>query len=120
VIESVKWLDTKSAAAVHTIAGKKPQQKVLATWVCKKIYDLRNDFLHGNDVEGPALMLNGKYVIDFAPCLYRLALTGFLDLHFNVPMPASEKTEALAAFIAQRKRFNKFQRAYEEALLTAI
>jgi hypothetical protein len=120
VIESVKWLHSTLSVAMHVIPAKKPQQKVLATWVCKKIYDLRNDFLHGNDVEGPALMLNGKVVIDFAACLYRLALTGFLDLHFNLPMPPSEDTEAIGAFIAERKRFNKFQRAYEDALLTAI
>jgi hypothetical protein len=35
-------------------------------------------------------------------------------------MPASEDTEAVAAFVNQRMTFNKFQRAYENALLTAI
>jgi len=47
-------------------------------------------------------------------------LTGFLDLHFNVPMPPSDDTEAAGAFISQRMMFNKFQRAYEDALLKAI
>jgi acetolactate synthase small subunit len=109
-----------SESRTHIIPGKTPQQKQLATWICKKVYDLRNDFLHGNDVEGSALMLNGKPIIDFAACLYRLALTGFLNLHFNVPVPAGEDAEALGAFINQRMRFNKFQVAYENALLTAI
>ena len=66
------------------------------------------------------LMLKGRPIIDFAACLYRLALTGFLDLHFNVPMPSSEDTEAVGAFINRRRKFNKFQSDYEQALLAAI
>jgi hypothetical protein len=119
LLESVKWRDQKLSAATHIIPGK-AQPKQLATWICKKVYDLRNDFLHGNDVEGPALLLNGKVVIDYAACLYRLALTGFLDLHFNVPAPSTDDAEAMGAFISQRMSFNRFQSAYEDALLTAI
>jgi hypothetical protein len=120
LLESVKWLNHELAAAKHTIHGKKPQQKQLATWICKRVYDLRNDFLHGNDVDIAALKINGNPVTDFASCLFRLALTGFLDLHFNVPTPASNDSEAIAAFTSQRMKFNNFQRAYETALLTAI
>lgn len=120
LLGSVKWLDQKLAAPTHTIPGKTPQQKQLATWICKRVYDLRNDFLHGNDVDVAALKLNGKPVTDFAACLFRLALTGFLDLHFNLPTPTSDDTEATAAFASQRMRFSNFQRAYESALLTAI
>jgi hypothetical protein len=119
-LESVKWLDPKLAAAAHAIPGKTPQQKQLATWVCKRVYDLRNDFLHGNDVDQTALLLNGQPVIDFAACLYRLALTGFLDLHFNASAPPSGNTEAMVAFVNERRSFNKFQSAYESALLTAV
>jgi len=119
-LESVRWCNAKLSAPTHTIRGKTPQQKPLASWICKKVYDLRNDFLHGNDVEGAALTLNGKVIIDFAACLYRLALTGFLGLHFNVPAPPGEDAEALGRFINQRLRFNRFQVAYEDALLTAI
>ena len=102
----------------HTIPDP-PKQKQLATWILKKVYDLRNDFLHGNDVEGSALLLNGKVIIDFAPCLCRLALTGFLDLHFNMAIPPTEDAEAVGAFINQRMNFNRIQAAYENALLTA-
>jgi hypothetical protein len=120
LLESVKWHDQKLAAANHTIPGRTPQQKPLATWVCRKVYDLRNDFLHGNDVDGRALLLNGKPVIDFAACLYRLALTGFLDLHFNVPMPPADQTEALAQFVNRRREFIKFQSAYGSAISAAV
>ncbi len=120
LLENVKWSNTKLSAASHLIPGKPPKQKQLATWVCKKIYDLRNGFLHGNDVAAEALTLNGKVVIDFAACLYRLALTGFLDLHFNMPMPPEDDAKAMGKFAAERMSFNKFQNAYENALLTAI
>jgi hypothetical protein len=120
LLESVKWHDQKLAAAIHTFPGRISQQKQLATSVCRKVYDLRNDFLHGNDVDGAALLLNGKAVIDFAACLYRLALTGFLDLHFNVTMPPVDQNEAVAQFISQRREFLKFQCAYESAISMAI
>jgi hypothetical protein len=94
LLESVKWQDQKLATPAHTIQARTPQQKQLATWVCRKVYDLRNDYLHGNDVVGTALLLNGKPLIDFAAILYRLMLTGFLDLHFNVPMPPADQPEA--------------------------
>jgi hypothetical protein len=45
-------------------------------------------------MEGAALLLNGKVTIDLAACLYRLALTGFLDLHFRAPKPPSDDTVA--------------------------
>jgi hypothetical protein len=118
-LESVKWNDAKLKATAYTV-GRLPQQKQLATWICKKVYDLRNDFLHGNDVEPGALTLNGKVIIDFAACLFRLMLTGLLDLHFNTPMPPSSNTDAVGRYIAQRMKFNRFQDKYEEALLTAI
>jgi hypothetical protein len=108
------------SAAAHTVSGKVSRRVQFATWVCRKIYDLRNDFLHGNDVEPSALLLNQMAIIDLAACLYRLMLTGFLDLRFNVPKPQTNDTEEIADFISQRMDFNRFQGAYEEALLTAI
>jgi hypothetical protein len=58
MIGKVKWLDPTLGAATHEVAiGRKTSQRPLATSVCKKIYDLRNDYLHGNDVAGPSLML---------------------------------------------------------------
>jgi len=80
---------------VHIIPGRNPQKRQLATWICKKVYDLRNDFLHGNDVEPPAPMINGKVIIDFASCLYRLMLTGFLELHFDLPKPQAKMLKHL-------------------------
>ena len=118
-LEKVKWLDPKLAAATHTIPGRAPQQKQLAVWLLSKVYDLRNDFLHGNDVDQTALFLNGQAIIDFAACLYRLVLTGFLDLHFNAIAPAIDNAAAVSAFASERRDFHDFQTSYEDALLNA-
>jgi hypothetical protein len=52
----------------------------LPGWVCKRLYEIRNDFLHGNPVGDNPFNPHGKEESLFwlAPCLYRLALTGFL------------------------------------------
>jgi hypothetical protein len=63
--------------------------------------------------------LNGKPVTDFAACLFRLILTGFLNLQYSVPTPAGEDA-ATGALVSQRMTFNNFQRSYENALLAAI
>jgi hypothetical protein len=119
-LEKVQWLNSALAALNHSGPGNPPQQKQLATSLCHKIYGLRDDFLHGNDVAGPALQLNGKPMIDFAACLYRLLLTGFFDLRFHKQLPAEGDAEAIGKYTAARIRFNSHQRLYEEALLTAI
>jgi hypothetical protein len=82
---------------------------------------LRNTFLHGNDLDPEKqLKINGKVIIDFAPCIYRLLLTGFLGLHFDEPIPDISDTEAAASFINRRRDFQKYQQMCERALLTAI
>lgn len=121
MIEKVKWLNSALAAPTHPVGNKGAiTQRPLATWVYKKIYDLRNDYLHGNDVAGSSLMLNGKPIIDFAACLYRLGLTGFLDLEFNEPMPPSGDTEGMGKYISRRTQFRSPQKSFEAAILTAI
>jgi hypothetical protein len=116
-LEKVRWRNSKLSEKVYTIDGKSSQRAQLAAWVCKKVYDLRNDFLHGNDVDATALLLNGQAMIDYAACLYRLELTGFLDLHFNLDAPDPQDAEATAAHVAERMWLNGFQGAYESALL---
>ena len=117
LLERVRWLDRTLAAATHTVSGR---QRQLATWVCRKVYDRRNNFLHGNDVDRTGLVLNGRRMTDLAACLFRLALTGFLDLHFDTPKPDPSDAQAFAAFIHQQMAFNKFQRMYEGELLAAV
>jgi hypothetical protein len=111
LIDSVAWRNRKLADAIYVLPGKKAEQKPLATWICKHIYDLRNDFLHGNDVQPTALVLNGKPIIDLAACLYRLALAAFLDLDD----PAEEAR--LRPILRGQLPFYPYQSVFEEGLM---
>jgi hypothetical protein len=120
LLEKVKWCDPQLSAASYPIPGKTPRQVQLATWICKQIYDLRNAFLHGNDIHPEKLKINGKVVIDFAVCIYRILLTGFLSLSFDEPTPDISDTKAAASFINRRRNFRKYQQMCERALLRAV
>jgi hypothetical protein len=113
LLESVAWRSRKLADAVHVLPEKKAEQKPIATWIYKHIYDLRNDFLHGNDVQPAALALNGKPIIDLAACLYRVALAAFLGLD-----KAAEEVQ-MSPVLDGQLLFYHYQWIFEEALMSS-
>lgn len=64
----------------------------LPCWLYWELYRLRNDFVHGNPIGGQPFRPGGTNVDLFwiAPVLYRLALTGFLNLSLSHPEPGGE------------------------------
>ena len=69
---------------------KSPQHRcALPSWLYGKLYQARNDFLHGNPVGATSLYPRGSKVSLFwlAPSLYRIALTGFLRMKFQSKVP---------------------------------
>ena len=120
LLDAVSWFEAGLRAPNYQVGNNPQNLRTLPVWICKKIYDLRNDFLHGNEVDGPALMLNSKPIIDFAACIYRAALTGFLDLKFKQVAPDQGDLAATIEFVRQRRRFNHHQEMFERALLRAI
>jgi hypothetical protein len=57
------------------------ERRNLACWVYGQLYHARCDFLHGNPVRKDRLNFSGEAgPFGVAPCVYRLALTGFLKL----------------------------------------
>jgi hypothetical protein len=68
--------------------AKEPRRS-LASWVYGKLYQARNDFLHGNRVSTKTLSPKGTKngLFWLAPSLYRLALTGFLKLSVDRHLP---------------------------------
>jgi len=119
-LEKTAWFDNALAAADYPGPGNPPQQKQLATWAAYKIYGLRDDFLHGNDVDGPALLLNGKPIIDFAACVYRFILANILDLNFSEVLVEGANAEEIGKHLARKMSFERYQKRYERALLMAI
>ncbi|MGO9392324.1 hypothetical protein [Rhodoblastus sp.] len=108
-------------------AGLKPVRYRLPCWIYGKLYQARNHFLHGNPIPKKALSPKGTKngLFWLAPSLYRLALTGFLDLSVDpsvwkkLPYRFSDGALANPKF---RKiyRAHDFQEMSERALLRIL
>jgi hypothetical protein len=83
------------------VGRKKQTKKNFIFWLYDKIYDVRCDFLHGNPVKPGRLKLDRskRALFDYAAPLYRLALTGFLPLSWNKPVPSTDDTSVLGSHI---------------------
>jgi hypothetical protein len=86
----------------------------LGCWIYGEIYRVRNDFLHGNPVDQKSLIVkrSGRNLFSYASILYRMVLTGFLDLK----PPATNPAEWSRA----RFDFYSNQGDIEEALLSVL
>jgi hypothetical protein len=122
LIESTPWEIRESGALVYDTGGKSKVKRTLASWLYQTLYECRHDFLHGNPVDPIkyTLTISGRTVFDFAAPLYRLALTAFLPLAFDQPMPGTEDPAAFAHYIAGQKEFSEPQKCAEKALFTAM
>lgn len=121
LLESVPWID-KACGHKRLVVGVDsngvPVRKNIACWLYGHINRCRNDFLHGNPV-GPRNLqvpVSGRLLTAVAASLYRLALTSFLEMAWNKPIPANEDTPALVKYVDRRSRFRLPQRKCEEAL----
>lgn len=102
--------------------AKRPwPRRSLPCWLYGKLYQARNDFLHGNPVRvsilSPRKSKPGLFWL--APSLYRLVLTGFLDLSFKTPLPRANEPEKMGKHIAQEMQFMRYQETIERALIRA-
>ena len=87
----------------------------LGCWIYGEIYRVRNDFLHGNPVNPKSLIVkrSGRNLFSYASILYRMALTGFLDLRPPTPTNPHEWSR-------ERFDFHSNQGDIEEALLSVL
>jgi hypothetical protein len=94
---------------------KSKTRRNLGCWIYGEIYRVRNDFLHGNQVTPQSLVVkrSNRNLFGYAPLLYRIALTGFL----NLPEPKS-----IAGVEWSRERYDLIanQGDIEQALLTVL
>lgn len=121
LLEQVDWKYRDCKARRYRVrSGKKVERRQLAAALYDRLYQARNDFLHGNPVSRATLNLrvNGRTLFHIAAPLYRLALTSFLDLRprsFDPNLDAASLGKAMA----ERMEFVGYQGRHEEALLTA-
>jgi hypothetical protein len=98
----------------------KEPRRSLPSWIYGKLYQARNDFLHGNRVSPKTLSPKGTEdgLFWLAPSLYRLALTGFLKLSADHHLPywLSDDYDKRPALRKKRKAYDR-QSIAERALL---
>jgi hypothetical protein len=108
----------------HKAHGYKTTQtlEILPCWIFGELYKARNDFLHGNPINGERLTVrpSQRSLFLYTGILYRLALTGFLDLSFKRPIPSGNDAEAFAAYINDRMDYRSYQSDIEAALSTIL
>jgi|HubBroStandDraft_6_1064221.scaffolds.fasta_scaffold341122_1 hypothetical protein len=88
LLEKVEWIDPKLGyrryltEKTRSKGGRVPTRRNLACSIYNRIYNVRNDFLHGNPVSSSKLLFPGrkKALSNYAACIYRLALSGYLPL----------------------------------------
>ncbi len=122
LLERVPWIDKRCGHRRYEVRiGKQIARKNLACWLYREMYRCRNEFLHGNPVDIASLQIrqSGRGLIPFGAILYRLGLTSFLDLSLREEPPPLTDTEAIAQFISNKSKFERPQKATEEALCLA-
>ena len=123
LIARARWSCSKFTDIVHPVTFRGgTSNRVFTSWLYHHIYQLRNDFLHGNRIEASKMTIGakGNPVIDIAACLYRMALAALLDINYMDPHPENTDNSYMAYLVSERRRFNDFQRKFERALLMAL
>ncbi len=108
--------------SAHSIGRDAPTKRIYASSLYAKLNWLRNQFLHGNAISPTALALapGAGHPGDYAPLLFRMALTAFLDINWSVPMPSISEPEKVGQWISDRHDFTHAQRVIEQGLRIAI
>lgn len=89
----------------------------LPSWLFGEINRARNDYLHGNPIDGRRLVVApAKMSLHFyAPLLYRLTLAAFIDLEYSPSPQRSDETE-YEAYLRNYHLFGRYQGEVEVAL----
>ena len=119
LLESVPWVDESFGHKRYITKKKKGEKEIiilrnLACWIYDQMYTCRNKFLHGDPVKEKDPDLWRSY--DFAPILYRLGLTAFLDLSWKEQFPNCDNSESINV---DQWEFEQLQSEAETALRQA-
>jgi len=104
--------------------GDMPVLRKLPAWFYIRLYEARNDFLHGNPVTSASHLIEphgAKSLLDVAAPLYRFALSSALGI-IAPPIPDGKEfnTPEHAEAIVRRSKFLNYQATYEDALIHAL
>ncbi|QDP22643.1 hypothetical protein [Bradyrhizobium cosmicum] len=94
--------------------------RILACAIYSRIHTARNNYLHGNPVSAVQLIIEPykRYLLDYAPILFRMALAASLDLRFKEAAPNGANEKAIKDYKDREFAFGYSQRTMEAALGT--
>lgn len=109
-------------AAYHNRGKQAAPKRNLACWLYGEIYEARNDFLHGNPLPPDRLLIkaSGRHLLNYAPPLFRVALSAALGIRWMKPQPPLTDAEASGQWISDQIKFLDPQRVVERALATSL
>jgi hypothetical protein len=123
-LKTVEYGLTAVNTPIYETHGFKTTQTkdILPCWIYGELYKARNDFLHGNRISAERLTVrpSQRSLFVYTAPLYRLALTGFLNLRFDRPVPSSDDTAAFATYINDRMDYRSYQGNIEAATSTIL
>jgi hypothetical protein len=123
LLERVSWNLSECMDPIYDPYGSKgdQQKRTLPVWLYGELNRARNDFLHGNKITDDRLIVvPGKRASNlYTAPLFRMALTGYLDLRMDRP-PAREGETDYEAFLAYQHAFGGYQRDIEAAIATIL
>jgi hypothetical protein len=122
LLEKASWHLTACREARHPCMAPAHARKprILACAIYSRMNRARNDYLHGNKVSDVQLVImpSQRFLLDYAPVLYRMALTAFLDLRFTENEPDHSNKNAYLDWEGRKFEYEKYQRDMESALAT--
>jgi hypothetical protein len=124
LLEKVEWQTIACKDARHPCMAppEARRPRVLACAIYSRIHSARSDYLHGNKVSDVqlAVMPYKRFLPDYAPVLYRAALSGLLSLKFDEPQPAETNAAEYEAWFSRDHSHRRFNREMESALGTFL
>jgi hypothetical protein len=122
-----EWARKDVAAMTYpAFSGKNEplRQRKLSSWFYSRLYEVRNDFLHGNPIASTSHRVERrgkKSLLDIAAPLYRFALSSTLGIQSPPRRVGKFDSEAFAQAVVRRNTmFVHFQRTFEDALVAAL
>lgn len=109
-------------AAYHNRSKQTAPKRNLACWLYGEIYQARNDFLHGNPLPPDRLLIkaSGRHLLNYAPPLFRVALSAALGIRWMKLQPPLTDAEAVGQWISDQINFLDPQRVVERGLATSL
>jgi hypothetical protein len=123
LLKSAPWTNPQFTDPNYQVTSRRGTTRNVGfvSWLYHHIYQLRNDFLHGNKIDPTKMTIGTRthIVVDFAACLYRMAVASMLDIKSLDLHPGKTDDSYMAYLVSERRRFNDYQRKFEKALLMA-